>query len=626
MGRLSGACATAIALVIAACGRAAPSESPAAAAAPVARVAAVAIDAAAPPPPANSPPPTGPLIVGVLDPAALEAVGPAAGGLVPAERWRAIADVIAADLAAIKRGDRRAGVGLRRYAHRMFDPAWLARGKLELVGIVARFDRARIADGSCGDFRLIYRLRYATVQAGEPVASRLPMTVAVILPGAPAGGDRCAAAAARWRAPAGTAGAELGRWLVSEIGPLGGGALDPARVASILTNLQAVRWPSSVHPDLGGHAEYLFREFAPDPASGALRPVALAAVPDVARIAGDRALRERLLAWVRDPAVLAAIDRGDVSLPPELRATVSVAATPRGFSRRANRPYRTLLRPAQLADLELTALPRLRSPEGLLRRLDEQTCGGCHQARSIAGFHLLGADGDAVPPGNALAVPISAQLVTELERRRAIAEQLAAGDPPELAPPLAERAPGDPGRSGAACGLGDPAFADWTCADGLTCLALDAPADDRAVGRCVARDASAIGEPCDTGAVAPRTDPRRDRVPVRAARPCADGTVCKTSRKGFPGGMCARDGCRDLPTGAACGLIAGPGFDQCLIDGKLFSRCIADTVVEIGLRPCSEAEPCRDDYVCARRPDGGGACVPPYFLFQLRVDGHPEPR
>ena len=625
MGRRPGWCATAIA-VIAACGRAAPSESPSPAApAPVAPVAAVPVDAAPLPPPAE-PPPAGPIVVGVLDPVALETVARTAAGLIPAERWTAIADVIAADLAAIKRGDRRAGVGLRRYAHRMFDPAWLSRGKLELVGIVARFDRARIADGSCGDVRLIYRLGYATVQAGEPVASRLPMTVAVIVPGAPAGGDRCASAAARWRAPAGAAGAQLGRWLVSNTGPLGGGALDPARVVSILTNLQAVRWPSSVHPDLGGHAEYLFREFAPDPANRSLRPVGLAAVPDVARIAGDRALRRRLLAWVRDPAVLAAIDRGDVSLPPELRATLSMAATPRGFSRRANRPYRTLLRPAQLADLDLAALPRLRSPEGLLRRLDEQTCGGCHQARSIAGFHLLGADGDAVPPGNALAVPISAQLVTELERRRAIAEQLAAGEPPELAPPLAERAPGDPGRSGAACGLGDPAFSDWSCADGLVCLAIDAPADDRAVGRCVARDASAIGEPCDIGSVAPRTDPRRDRVPARAARPCADGMVCKGSRKGFPAGMCARDGCRALPSGAACGLIAGPGFDQCLIDGKLFSRCIADTVVEIGLRPCSEAEPCRDDYICARRADGGGACVPPYFLFQLRVDGHPELR
>jgi hypothetical protein len=41
------------------------------------------------------------------------------------------------------------------------------------------------------------------------------------------------------------------------------------------------------------------------------------------------------------------------------------------------------------------------------------------------------------------------------------------------------------------------------------------------------------------------------------------------------------------------------------------------------MRGCGEAAPCRDDYICARTPAGGGACVPPYFLFQLRVDGHP---
>src|SRR5688572_17178669 len=111
MGRRPGWCATAIAGVIAACSRPAPSESPSSAApAPVAPVVAVAVDAAPVPPPAEPTPPAGPIVVGVLDPAALEMIARTAAGLVPAERWAAIADVIAADLAAIKRGDRRAGV------------------------------------------------------------------------------------------------------------------------------------------------------------------------------------------------------------------------------------------------------------------------------------------------------------------------------------------------------------------------------------------------------------------------------------------------------------------------------------------------------------------------------------
>ncbi|MBX3263164.1 MAG: hypothetical protein KF782_26050 [Labilithrix sp.] len=40
---------------------------------------------------------------------------------------------------------------------------------------------------------------------------------------------------------------------------------------------------------------------------------------------------------------------------------------------------------------------------------------------------------------------------------------------------------------------------------------------------------------------------------------------------------------------------------------------------------CNVAVPCRDDYVCAYvpgAPEGTGACMPPYFIFQARVDGH----
>jgi hypothetical protein len=44
----------------------------------------------------------------------------------------------------------------------------------------------------------------------------------------------------------------------------------------------------------------------------------------------------------------------------------------------------------------------------------------------------------------------------------------------------------------------------------------------------------------------------------------------------------------------------------------------------VRLPTCSAERPCRDDYECARVPGaepGTGACVPPYFVFQLRLDG-----
>ena len=46
--------------------------------------------------------------------------------------------------------------------------------------------------------------------------------------------------------------------------------------------------------------------------------------------------------------------------------------------------------------------------------------------------------------------------------------------------------------------------------------------------------------------------------------------------------------------------------------------------IEVGLRACSRSAPCRDDYICAGTADPEkGACIPPYFVFQFRVDGHP---
>jgi hypothetical protein len=64
-------------------------------------------------------------------------------------------------------------------------------------------------------------------------------------------------------------------------------------------------------------------------------------------------------------------------------------------------------------------------------------------------------------------------------------------------------------------------------------------------------------------------------------------------------------------------------FNDCLARNQPFADCLARHVNPAGLRACSESAPCRDDYICARTPAGTGACIPPYFLFQLRVDGHP---
>src|SRR5262249_38092732 len=79
-----------------------------------------------------------------------------ARGLLAAGRAR-----IYAELAAPRRADPEAGVGVARFSHRLFDARWLRApwARFELVGIVNRLDRKPFV-GGCGDVRLVYRLAY----------------------------------------------------------------------------------------------------------------------------------------------------------------------------------------------------------------------------------------------------------------------------------------------------------------------------------------------------------------------------------------------------------------------------------------------------------------------------------
>lgn len=88
-------------------------------------------------------------------------------------------------------------------------------------------------------------------------------------------------------------------------------------------------------------------------------------------------------------------------------------------SKPALRPFRALFGPSDFAGLDFPG-PLVQSSEGYPHRLDELTCGGCHQTRSIAGFHLLGSERERAPAGAALATPISPHLSAELDRRRKI--------------------------------------------------------------------------------------------------------------------------------------------------------------------------------------------------------------
>jgi hypothetical protein len=581
--------------------------------------------AADPPRPAPSPEPGVPVVL-VTDPAvlaALEADGLALGPVAfgggdghPASfrddlGWSSIREQLSRDLEAKRDADSKCGVGMR-FPHRLFDPTWLVdpKTRFELVAVANRIDRRAFDRGGkrCGETRLVYRLAYATTLEGTAIDSRLPMTVNVVF----WQDGTCDEAIARWPGDASRSPAELAALLRE--GPLAPPRLTATTLDAVEVNLQTVRWPAAVHPTLGGHAEYLMRVFRRSSSSAALVPSPLENTPDVARLAKDPALREELRAWISSS--VAEIDAGLAVMPDHLAAREAVSVTPRGLARLANRPFSQIFDVSDLHDVALGDAEVTTTPAALLRRLDELSCQGCHETRSVAGFHMLGAPRDPSATVDTLAIAISPHLHADLERRRGYARALRRGDPVDERRPLAsfETTRGH----GSACGLGDRAFASWTCPAAMSCQALD----DDLLGICLPASRPSAGDPCRFGTLRTSAKSRNDRVRDVAERACASTAVCNVDGVGFPNGMCTAT-CDALAPGEGCGPIVDlAAFNACVGRRRPFPACIELAAHPVGLRACSDDAPCRDDYVCARSNDGAGVCLPPYFLFQLRVDGH----
>ncbi len=204
--------------------------------------------------------------------------------------YASIVKLLAKDLDEFAASDQRAGVGMK-FAHRLFDKRWLTSSKFhyELVAIVHRVDRRAFAPATCGELRMVYRLAYRSQVGDKPVASRVPMTVNVVRFINDSGCQRWLAAmhrvdereqlnaAARWTAD----GAPLSAQLLALTSP-----------KSVEVNLQSVRWPSTVRPNMAGHAEYLLRVFQRTEATGPFRVAALENTPDVARLKREPRLRQ----------------------------------------------------------------------------------------------------------------------------------------------------------------------------------------------------------------------------------------------------------------------------------------------------------------------------------------------
>lgn len=534
--------------------------------------------------------------------------GSAASLLTASALYRDFVNLIALDDSVAKERDPNARAAFSA-THRLFNIRWLRseRTRFELIGVVNRADRVFATPGSCGELRLIYRLAYTT----DKVSSRLPMTLSLVYAqGTGNDAASCRELAARWLALENVDHRALASALLA--GPLHD--LSAALLRRVESNFQSGRWPSAVRPTLGGHAEYVLRSFRAEGERLVLNT--LENTPTQKLAASGRAALTR---WITDNAE--SIDTGTALLPSEFLAERSVSIQPHGAARLASKPF--------------TQIAGIRDPH-LARRLDQLSCKGCHATRSLAGFHLLGEDGASTTPFNAIAVGSSPHLLAELPWRRAFLEALARGERLATPRPFADRGSAR-GELGEACGLsdGDPAFASWTCAEGLTCK--DRLGDS--VGTCASAAGNALGDAIELGTLTQERTGLRDRMKDVVVEPCLPqqgGAPAKLARSsdGFPAGMChapcttfgQRDGdaiCGPLPFGKG---TAFDGITACLtLHDQPFDRCLADDAHPTWLKRCDRTTPCRDDYLCVRIPGvppQDGACVPPYFLFQVRVDGH----
>jgi hypothetical protein len=547
-----------------------------------------------------------------------------------------------------------------------FDPRWLDSpiAHFSLAGVVNRLDRKDFAEHegkpTCGEVRLVYRLAYRTKGKSGVAASRLPFTLNAVYDVPRPSAGACIGAAGAWVPPSDLAGA------AAQARFLAAGPLEPSRLKlrQIEINAQIVRFPSGVEPSFGGQAAYLLRVFGIEDTGTArtasIRP--LENTPDVARLKADEGLRRDLVAYLREH--VAAIDQGVYALPERFNATKALAYSTFGSARLGNRPFTEVLTVRDFEGLDLAALPFARSPEALLERLDNGTCQGCHQAGTTAGFHLLGIDRAEASSHNRLAQGASPHFDAERPRRQAYARAVLGGLEPNRVRPLstapaadwtlarpAYRAAGTamvclPDRAKALVGEA------WNCGAQETCeLIAENPRLGLEYGQCMPnREVSGLA--CRSGRVTASARPYNDRLKLTATlnshapRPSATAYNCRPPSIGVPGGLAYRQ-CSsadraferfatrggEMPA-EICGLAGGKDFDRC-VASKDIAGCLHTSVAR-GNRPaCGRERHCREDYICQslpgevphadRVPEDVGFCSPTYFVFQMRLDGHPDP-
>ncbi|MGJ4908570.1 hypothetical protein [Bradyrhizobium sp. HKCCYLS2033] len=402
------------------------------------------------------------------------------------------------------------GVGTS-YAFQLFDRTVLdsSDARFVLAGVVNRMDRAFVDPDHCGEVRLLYRLTRTTppeAKDGEVASPRLPMTLNIVLKArsdaqAKSNSPSCAEIAKRWLATSDLqlTGPELAAKLMAPDGPLA--LIRPENIHRIETNLQIAHAPKSAIRDF--RTDYMMKVFDYQAASGTFEEAVLEDQVDRDRLLSDAALAREFKAWLLDPVHLGELDRGTAVIPDQFLAKVAVAPTPVGFVNSDLLPAYGLVQGSAAGQgavftesdvvgaLEKAAaqgivLQNIQSVAGFERRLNDSSCGGCHQTRGIGGFHFPGVDWMAEKPSNTVVVPGSPHFFGDQVRRRDILNAFAEGRTPDFSRGFASRPQlrGSDELAGTVYNDGwgghcyarhadatdnDKSFSTWTCAANLSC-------------------------------------------------------------------------------------------------------------------------------------------------------------
>jgi len=574
---------------------------------------------------------------------------------------------------------------------RHFDPFWLSSPSagFPLIAVVNRIDRKDFTPGTCGELRFIYRLAYyrAKEVKGELQESRstLPLFLNVIFEYPREADGSCREIAKAWDSSPVANGADEAARLLA--GPL---AKSRAHLKQIELNMQIVRFPSGQKIDFGGQAIYLFRIFQEQ--AGALVAVPLENTPNVAEIKKSKSLQDALVRQIADglkkiDTGTFVLENSEG----KLLATKALSFSTSGRARLANKPFTAIFGASaeELSRMDFKALGTVKGPKGLAERLNNLTCTGCHQSSGTAGFHFLGLTGSLNSSFNQVVLPFSPHYYAERVRRQAYVAALSTGAAANEYRPLSFAPPADwsgaapkfkPARVRDLCLPASAEFAEGiACEAGAECRQnVTNKAIGITVGECVLKKNTVAGHVCREGVIASAV-PELERGELYNLRSFRDsvnvdktiqagGLACGNPKGGVPLGRISK-ACEsntaegrlefvdklkrgDAAPAEICAMRGGAQFDECAATSNP-PDCLAKAKIARGLLDsCQLGSFCREDYICQRLPEdvsrlysgsekelvkgriaklgqlGIGFCVPNYFLFNMRADGHliPEGR